>query len=97
MAPDGFNVKAGFQSWLQNKDTLLCSQHEFRREDGDIMAVNLKRGGGRKKTREMHQTFIYSGHIFVKIIENDIIAHFSRKIAFMYFKSCENQGVEKSY
>lgn len=58
----------------------------------------FKKGWGEeKKTREMHQTFIYSGHIFVKIIENDIIAHFSRKIAFMNFKSCENQGVEKSY
>lgn len=45
----------------------------------------------------MHQTFIYSGHIFVKIIENDIITHFSRKIVFIYFKSCENQGVERSY
>lgn len=31
------------------------------------MGVNLKTG-------EMHQIFIYSGHIFVKIIENDIIA-----------------------
>lgn len=57
----------------------------------------LKNGGRRKKTREMHQIFIYSGCIFVKIIENDIIAHFSRKIAFIYFKSCENQGVERSY
>lgn len=45
----------------------------------------------------MHQTFIYSGRIFVKIIENDIIAHFLRKIAFIYFKSCENQDVERSY
>lgn len=60
------------------------------------MGVNLK-SGGKKKPREMHQTFIYSGHIFVKIIENDIIVHFSRKIAFIYFKFCENQGVERSY
>lgn len=55
------------------------------------MGINLK-GREEKKTREMHQIFIYSGHIFVKII-----AHFSRKIAFIYFKSCENQGVERSY
>lgn len=56
------------------------------------MGVNLKT---KKNKRNTSIIYVYIEHILIKIIENDVIAHFSRKIIFIYLKSCENQECGK--